>query len=190
MNNPLVVSKSQMVSMLHSINETDPRVAVTDLNADIWLSHAGQYHPQRIKAAVVTYYGTNQTKPIDAYEARRLIQNQLQLEQSQQAAQQASEEHAAIEAGTPVTPESIPARIRESDWFKAEMEEGERRRANRLAQRGINPTPRFATDDELVEWSRITGRTPQRHPTYDGDQHVVRARRRPRDHTRGPQPLT
>lgn len=145
-------------SLVAYANQLDPRIQVNPAANDMW-----QASLQRIDYAVAQwivrdYYANalteGQPPPISPQVIRRLSAHAREEQQARESAQQ------ALPPGKQQTYTTLQSGLFKSLEFKALFNEARKRRADRLASRGINPTPHHLSPQDQAEWATITGHTP------------------------------
>lgn len=144
-------------------NQNDPLITLDDNDVRFRQWEAGLGHVNataaQVNAIISAYYGN--TEP--GREGRipsitpRIIRDRITVAKETADASR----RAALPPGKTVrSPMSF--RQRDPDAWDAAYNQGRIDRADSLARRGIDPTPRGLSPQDLAEWATITGHTPTR----------------------------
>lgn len=147
-------------------NQNDPLITIDDYDVRFnqWtagLSHV-QATAQQACYVISAYYGNTPPGRDGRVPSVTPQVVRSRLTSAKETAQARRDAAAALPPGKEQTYADVQRRVFHSPEFQERFNQGRRDRADRLASRGIDPTPRRATSKELDDWEAITGHTATR----------------------------
>lgn len=142
-------------------NQNDPLIVLDehDVRFNQWSAGLGHVQATAEQACYVIsdYYGN--TTPGRDGRVPSITPQVLRsrLVAAKETAQARRDAQGALPPGRAQSYADVQRRIFHSPEFRALFDQGRRERADRLASRGVDPTPRFTSGDELTEWETVTG---------------------------------
>lgn len=143
-------------------NQLDPRIQVNPATNDMWANALQRISYQAAQWVVRDYYSSSLTEGQPPTVTPQAIRRLAASAKTEQEARESARQALPPGSSQPLTEARIKSKIRDDPRFWEAFGRGRRDRADKLASKGIDPTPYGMNEDERREWEAVTGRTATR----------------------------